>query len=281
MYNKFVTFEQGYEAIKRQFNGLQELESRPDYLDALTSYCLKSYSLEEDEKSLKDYLAEKMYLVVVSSSLDTTNLLSDPCQIKTVLTPKQNSVPVIAGRTYGVESGLLGWYVFTEKEMRESLETDKSNFPTATLLRGASYQNLPAYNCLSYALYSQSYDNDYWMEQVSGYENGPWTYFSDGSYDLVVRDYPATYGSDNLISPRGNAQVGDVFVYGFNESTYPYGPHHIGIVNSLKFGTGVNKVVSKWGAGSLWLHTWSDCPYIEETGYNYSIWRANTKIPRS
>lgn len=273
MYNKFVTFEQGYEAIKRQFNGLQELESRPDYLDALTSYCLKSYSLEEDEKSLKDYLAEKMYLVVVSSSLDTTNLLSDPCQIKTVLTPKQNSVPVIAGRTYGVESGLLGWYVFTEKEMRESLETDKSNFPTATLLRGASYQNLPAYNCLSYALYSQSYDNDYWMEQVSGYENGPWTYFSDGSYDLVVRDYPATYGSDNLISPRGNAQVGDVFVYGFNESTYPYGPHHIGIVNSLKFGTGVNKVVSKWGAGSLWLHTWSDCPYIEETGYNYSIWR--------
>ncbi|MCI8436270.1 MAG: hypothetical protein HFF41_00535 [Lawsonibacter sp.] len=273
MYNKFVTFEQGYEAIKRQFNGLQELESRPDYLDALTSYCLKSYSLEEDEKSLKDYLAEKMYLVVVSSSLDTTNLLSDPCQIKTVLTPKQNSVPVIAGRTYGVESGLLGWYVFTEKEMRESLETDKSNFPTATLLRGASYQNLPAYNCLSYALYSQSYDNDYWMEQVSGYENGPWTYFSDGSYDLVVRDYPATYGSDNLISPRGNAQVGDVFVYGFNESTYPYGPHHIGIVNSLKFGTGVNKVVSKWGAGGLWLHTWSDCPYIEETGYNYSIWR--------
>lgn len=151
MYNKFVTFEQGYEAIKRQFNGLQELESRPDYLDALTSYCLKSYFLEEDEKSLKDYLAEKMYLVVVSSSLDTTNLLSDPCQIKTVLTPKQNSVPVIAGRTYGVESGLLGWYVFTEKEMRESLETDKSNFPTATLLRGASYQNLPAYNCLSYA----------------------------------------------------------------------------------------------------------------------------------
>ena len=273
MYNKFVTFEQGYEAIKRQFNGLQELESRPDYLDALTSYCLKSYSLEEDEKSLKDYLAEKMYLVVVSSSLDTTNLLSDPCQIKTVLTPKQNSVPVIAGRTYGVESGLLGWYVFTEKEMRESLETDKSNFPTATLLRGASYQNLPAYNCLSYALYSQSYDNDYWMEQVSGYENGPWTYFSDGSYDLVVRDYPATYGSDNLISPRGNAQVGDVFVYGFNESTYPYGPHHIGIVNSLKFGTGVNKVVSKWGAGGLWLHTWSDCPYIEETGYDYSIWR--------
>lgn len=79
----FNTIQEGYETVERRFNGLQELESRSDYLDVLTNYCLKSYSLEDDEKSLKDYLAEKMYLVV-SSELDETNLLSDPCQIKTV-----------------------------------------------------------------------------------------------------------------------------------------------------------------------------------------------------
>ena len=267
----YNTLEEGYEAVKRQFNGLQELESRLNYLDVLTNYCLKSYSLEENEKSLKDYLAEKMYLVV-SSKLGTTNPLSDPCQVKTILTPKQNSIPVVVGRTYGVKSGFLGWYVFTEEEMRESLETDKSNFPNATLIRGASYQNFPAYNCFSYALYSQSVSNNYWIDYVPGYANGVWTYFIDGSYDLVVRD-PPQYAGDNLIGSRGTAQIGDIMVYGYNESLPKVGPSHVGIINSLKYQTGVDTVVSKWGAGGVWLHHWYDCPYTEETGKAYSIWR--------
>lgn len=141
------------------------------------------------------------------------------------------------------------------------------------MLRGVTADNLPSYNCTSYALYSQRYDNNNWMGTTPPEENGSWTYFSDGSYELVVHDYPATYSTENLISPRANVQVGDRFVYGFNESTYPFGPYHIGIVNSLKYGTGVSKVVSKWGAGGLWLHSWEDCPYVEETGRNYSVWR--------
>lgn len=267
----FNTLEMGYETVKRRFNGLQELESRPDYLDTLTNYCLQSYSLEEDEKSLKDYLAEKMYLVT-SSKLDTISPISDPCQIKTILTPQKSSVPVIVGRTYGVKSGLLGWEVYTEKEMKESIEANKLEFPNATLLRGASNQNLPAYNCLSYALYSQSPNNNSWMQYVVGYETGPWTYFTDGSYDLIVRDYP-DYKMDNLYSPKGPAQIGDIFVYGVNADVYPLGPTHVGIVNSLKYQSGVDQVVSKWGATGLWLHTWGDCPYTEDTGRAYSIWR--------
>lgn len=268
----FNTLEMGYETVKRRFNGLQELESRPDYLDTLTNYCLKSHSFEEDEKSLKDYLAEKIYLVV-SSELDSISPTSDPCQIKTILTPNRSSVPVIVGRTYGVKSGLLGGYVFTENEMKKSLEVDKLNFPTAILLRGASNQNLPAYNCLSYALYSQSPNNNSWMQDVAGYENGPWTYFTDGSYDLIVRDYPGYNKMNNIYSPKGFAQIGDIFVYGYNADVYPFGPHHVGIVNSLKYQSGVDQVVSKWGAGGLWLHKWGDCPYTEDTGKAYSIWR--------
>ena len=56
----FNTLEQGYEEIKRQFNGLQELETRPDFLDTLSQYCLENYSLE-DEKSLENRMAERIY----------------------------------------------------------------------------------------------------------------------------------------------------------------------------------------------------------------------------
>lgn len=73
----FNTIQLGYETVKRRFNGLQELESRPEYLDELTNYCLQSYSLEEGEKSLKDYMAEDMYRIV-SSELDTENFFSNP-----------------------------------------------------------------------------------------------------------------------------------------------------------------------------------------------------------
>ncbi|MEH2939486.1 CHAP domain-containing protein [Lawsonibacter sp. JLR.KK007] len=271
----FNTFEIGYETVKRRFNGLQELETRPDYLDLLQRYCQDGYSLSKTKKSLGDYVAEDLYSIIYTEIDDTESTIFPYAlpRITTVYTPKGSPVEAAEGRVFGVKYTEIDSNKYDQDTMAAAIENDKRAYPQASLLRGVTHENLPSYNCTSYALYSQSYNNNIWLGLANSNGTGPWTYFTDGSYDLVVRDYPATYGSDNLISPRGNAQVGDVFVYGFNESTYPYGPHHIGIVNSLKFGTGVNKVVSKWGAGGLWLHTWSDCPYIEETGYNYSIWR--------
>lgn len=62
----YNTLEQGYEAVKRQFNGLRELEMRPDFLETLSQYCVESYSLETDEKTLKNYMTERIYSLFVS-----------------------------------------------------------------------------------------------------------------------------------------------------------------------------------------------------------------------
>lgn len=266
----FDTFEMGYEVVKRRFNGLQEIETRPDYLETLSNYCLESYSLEEDDKVLKDYLAEDIYLMFSSDSNLTTCPYAS-CQIVLIKTPKGNSVPVIKGRTYGVCCPEIIQYTYTEAKTRASIEEFKKEYPYATLLRGASYDNLPAYNCLSYALYSQAYNNDYWLGTggVRGYKNGPWTYFTDGSYKKTAYFFYDPLTPDSL----SDIQKGDVFVYGYNESTEHLGPSHAGIVDSLAVPIGVHKVVSKWGPGGLWLHSWEDCPYIEETGRNYSVWR--------
>ena len=264
----FDTFKMGYEVVKRRFTGLQEIETRPDYLEALSNYCLESYSLDEDDKALKDYLAEDIYLMF---SLDS-NLTTCPyasCQIDIIKTPKGSSVPVVRGRTFNAYCPDAGPGTFTEAKMRADIEADKKKYPYATLLRGTSYNNLPAYNCLSYALYSQSYDNNYWLSHIQYNGNGPWTYFTDGSYKKTAYFFYDPSIPDSL----SDIQKGDVLVYGFNESTEHLGPTHVGIVNSLAVPTGVHKVVSKWGSGGLWLHSWEDCPYTEETGRNYSVWR--------
>lgn len=87
----FDTIEMGYEANKRQFNGLQELETRPDFLAVLSQYCLESYSLEEDEKTLKDYMAERIYSLF-SQEQDPASCPYASCQIVFIETGRNYSV---------------------------------------------------------------------------------------------------------------------------------------------------------------------------------------------
>ena len=268
----FNNLSTGYETVKRRFNGLQELETRSDYFDVVSNYCNKCYSLDKKEKTFEDYVAEKLYLVAFNN-LDLNISPYASCRMVTVYTPKDSPIPAVEGRTYGVLCNDISHNIFTQDEMQKAIERDKVRYPSATLLRGAS-SDLPSYNCYSYALYSQSYSNNKWVGGFPDKENGPWTYFTDGSYDLVVYDYPGYTGVDDFISPRGTAQVGDIFAYGYNANIDSLGPTHVGIVNSLRYQSGVDNVVSKWGAGGLWLHPWHDCPYIEETGEAYSIWRS-------
>lgn len=268
----FNTLEMGYEAIKSQFNGLQELETRPDFLDVLSQYCLESYSLEKDERSLENRMIESMYSLF-SQEQNPTSCPYASCQIDLINTPMGNPVPFVRGRTYDVYCSAVDDEVWTKEDLIEIIERDKKDFPTATLLRGTSYNNLPAYNCLSYALYSQSYNNNYWLCAIQGYKNGPWTYFTDKSYKKTAYFFYDGYIPDSL----SDIQKGDVLVYGDNESTEHVGPYHVGIVDSLAVPIGVHKVVSKWGAGGLWLHSWEDCPYSADTGRNYSVWRKLAK----
>ena len=59
----FNSIEQGYVVVRRRFSDLQEFERRPDYLEVLSQYCEASASLSDDEKTLKDYMADKLYYI--------------------------------------------------------------------------------------------------------------------------------------------------------------------------------------------------------------------------
>ncbi len=59
----YNSIEQGYVAVRRRSPALQEFEHRPDYLDVLSQYCEAHASLPEEEKNLKDYMADELYYI--------------------------------------------------------------------------------------------------------------------------------------------------------------------------------------------------------------------------
>ena len=112
--------------------------------------------------------------------------------------------------------------------------TMSAKYPSATVVRNADNR----YNCHSYAWYSTSTSNYYWM-------NSPKKYVSDGSYKLA--------GS----SPTANSQK---IVYK-DQSYVPLDDWiHSGIVVSYKSSSSY-KVQSKWGQGPLMRHSKGYSPY--------------------
>ena len=117
---------------------------------------------------------------------------------------------------------------------------------------GSVYQNAlkqreptAMYNCHSYAWYSQSTTNKYWL-----FEAGP--YMEDGSYTQIS-------------APRADARI----YYWFpdvptndpehHQDAYYDGGVHSGIVKTVSSNKAY--VTSKWGAGALYNHYYDDCPY--------------------
>ncbi len=135
-----------------------------------------------------------------------------------VKTPKGSSVEVYKLGHNASESAAA--YNYTVK-----------NYPNALII-GAATTN---YNCHTYAWYSQSTNNIYWM-------NNPGKYMEDGSYSKVGTTPTA---------------VNQKVCYIQYPLTNPY--IHSGIVYKIS-GTTIT-LQSKWGAGPLVIHNVSYSPY--------------------
>lgn len=133
----------------------------------------------------------------------------------TVKTPNGTSVEV-----------LLRSPDFTTEEKKSMDAEIKSLYPNAIKLRTASIK----YNCHSYAWYSQSSNNKYWM-------NDPSAYMTDGSYTRALR-----------------------MITGLKGCTFS--KTHSVIVSKVD-GMEVSKVKSKWGAYGLYEHHPNYSPYID------------------
>lgn len=123
-----------------------------------------------------------------------------------------------------------------DSELEDVTNYIKRNYPNAVMLRDATNR----YNCHSYAWYSTSSSNPYWL-------NNPRPYMTDGSYQRVT-------STTNFSSMPSTVNNNSKIVWlDKNGNTI-----HSGIKNDS------TTVVSKWGAGGLYRHKQNYSPYTSE-----------------
>lgn len=220
-YNSFLS---GYEAVKAQFNGLQELSTRSDAEEVLSNLTSRSTFSAMG-------ISEQVYSKVIAAAIsgDLVGEVSPRAWDGIIYTANGSEIPVTYNSTYA------SWGVSEEYVKSEQVRHEKA-YPNATCLRP---QN-PAYNCHSYAWYSQRTTNTAWMYDPSAN-------ILDGSY------------------VSGSAVSGNNVLYG----TAGRYPEHSGIV-ATNSTSGSIRVDSKWGMLGLFNHKVNDCPYSSAPSY----WRA-------
>lgn len=118
---------------------------------------------------------------------------------------------------------------WTEEKAQADHDALSKSYPKATVVSGIN----PAYNCHSYAWYSTSPSNKYWIDD-------PNIYMFDGSY-----------------SRQSSASVG-------NKACWSDAKHSA-IVHSIS-GKSVT-YISKWGFNGVFIHSAKDCPYTGSISY--------------
>ena len=121
----------------------------------------------------------------------------------------------------------------TNAEKLQIQQAVVSQYPGATIVHESTYK----YNCHSYAWYSQSIDNNVWLNRYS----------SSGEFQL------AKYWTNDLYV-RTDAPYAI-------KAYYPNSDHSAVVESS-------NTYVSKWGSGPLVRHSPGYCPYVT-TGMQY------------
>ena len=164
---------------------------------------------------------------VYAGRLAKTNILSYESLVSgyrtAVQTPRGTDVMVYCGPEQLSEEDMINMFY----QMREL-------FPNAMHIGGAT----SCFNCHSYAWYSISPDNPYWMDDPS-------PYWEDGSYVLT-----------------GTYEFGDKLVY-FEGSS----PIHSAYITVS--GSGIpSEVASKWGSYGVYRHAPGYDPYYSATSYS-------------
>lgn len=217
-----------YNVVKGEFNGLAELDQRLN---------------ENPEEVFENLLLVLGNMPVVLNeetedfdSLYATKLLAAFSDIEPAVANRYSTEYLPTGDPdITVEAYYnLTWsaHGLTASQANAINQEYLEEYPSATLIRSAA----PQYNCHSYAWYSTSASNRYWINDPSNYVN--------------AGDYSST----------DTARVGYIILYGkINRQ-----PEHSGLVTSVSGGI-ANRVESKWGCLGLFEHDYDDCPYSTGT----------------
>ena len=258
----FNSIQVGFKTIYDRFNGLRELLERKDAGSELIEK-YKTMNVIEKGNSLQmfDFANIEVLLgqekILNQLSLSDSNELFEIASIK--YEQKKNNVKFgftvpIFYKTINEQNNVTYYNVYTPQgtavqvfkmldyspdtpeEIQKGNDYVDNNYPSVTIIR----EGTKGYNCHSYAWYSQSSDNEYWMQNPSAY-------MTDGSYGLIEHSWATT---------------GTKVYYGSNAD-------HSGIVNGRVLGPpapgttlmDLILVESKWGAYGLIKHRIKDCPF--------------------
>ena len=222
----FNSIEEGIARVSRRFPPLAELLDRSDANVALQEYLNKRHSINKKNLSVnsaedhvsKTYGAQRLILII-----EKKQAVAEPNTLVFVKTPKGTSVPVFKGRTWA-EAGI------SQEEANVQSAVLLTRYKSAKLIYSAN----PQYNCHSFAWYSASPSNPYWM-------NNPSPYMNDESY--VSAGYTAS-ATNKITYYEMHPQLGYTCI-------------HSGIIQSN------GQVISKWGVCAAFTHDIYDCPYAE------------------
>lgn len=212
--------QKGFDSVNSYFNGFQELGNRPDAIQKMNLYT-NSISYMKNYDQMDSIIASVIFEnLKFQNNIEKIELLSETHYN---YTPKGTKVQFIYNLTWA-DHGL------TSTQADNANENFKKAYPNATPLR----EENPSYNCHSYAWYSTSLSNLYWLNG-----NYAYMYISDGSYSR-------TY------SPS----IGNKVWYGSADHSAIY--------------AGSSIVKSKWGSMGLYQHNVSYCPYSSS---DVSYWK--------
>lgn len=246
--------------LAEQFNGLGVLLQREDLKDKLVDSYINSSDkimklkdhekIDNEERYKHNYRESLLAYPIVFKKLSKTekdNIISKSKKVakkidKNPITLKEPATFGIAAAGDLIRYGTVStpyWNPVSVMELVDMSASEKasadaymdSRYPNATRLRSATYK----YNCHSYAWYSTSTSNVWWM-------NYPSYYMTEGSYTQTT----AASGR-KIFYPTANLQ-------------------HSGIISSV--GSYV-QVTSKWGAYGLYSHAENNCPYATPTPNTY------------
>jgi len=155
------------------------------------------------------------------------------------------------------------YYIIREEEHttadHEAVDQELLNTYYVTLVSPGTCR----YNCHSYAWYSRSTANPYWI-------NDPTPYMSSDLYDLIYLGGLGTQSNSTSIA------YGDIIFYGNYRDPSTIDSWHSAVyISNIVSGMPIagQLCVSKWGAAGVFQHQMGIVPYGYDT-LNISAWRA-------
>lgn len=197
--------------------------------------------LYQDEFQNELSLEEMERVAQISSLIEIGNV--DVVRMDESLYPASTGITTPNGSSVAYETRTCS---HSNADYHSALDAQTVKAYGVTLISGGTCK----YNCHSYAWYSQSTSNSYWI-------NNPSVYMTDGSYSRVMS---GTTSSSGLAAANG-----DRVYYASNT--------HSAILSSSATGEPIatRTVKSKWGSLGVFSHTVSNVPSSYDTS-SVSCW---------